>query len=186
MQSNSMKAVLVAVLCVAMLATGCTGQWISVALADLPVLAQMALNIATLAAALNGKQPSARELSAIQNISNTAQSELSSLQALYNQYKANPETSTLQKIQTAIVEIQQQLPLQLQAAHISDPALAAKVTAAVNLILSTVQSFAALMPAAAATPHVVTARTASLPRASELKTRWNGEVCSADANCQLK
>jgi hypothetical protein len=184
MQSKSMKAVLAVILCAAMLATGCTAQWISVALADLPVLAQMALNIATLVSALNGKQPSAREVSAIRNISATAQTELSTLQGLYSQYKANPEASRLQKIQAVIAGIQQQLPEQLQAAHISDPALAAKVTAAVGLILSTVESFAALMPAGV-TPHVVSARTKSLPKANDLKARWNAEVCGT-GECGLK
>jgi hypothetical protein len=183
MQSKSMKAILAGVVCVAMLATGCTAQWISVALADLPVLTQIALNIATLAAALNGKQPSAAETAAIQSISQTAQSELSSLQTLYNQYKASPNATNLQKIQTVIADIQQQLPAQLQAARISDPVLSAKITAAVGLILSTVQSFAALMPGGL--PHVISAKSASVPRASELKARWNGEVCGV-AGCALK
>ena len=42
--------------------TGCSAQWISVALADLPVLTQMALNIAALVATLQaGKQLSPAE-----------------------------------------------------------------------------------------------------------------------------
>jgi hypothetical protein len=191
MQCKSMKAVLAVVVCVAMLATGCTASWISVALADLPVLTQMALNIATLAAALNGNQPTPAEEAAIQSISNTAQTELSSLQALYNQYKANPDASTLQKIQSVMAEIQQQLPAQLQAVHISDAALSAKITAAVQLILTTVQSFAALLPASGVAPRAVAvaprvvAKTASVPHASELESRWNAEVCGAGA-CKLK
>src|SRR5213082_3836072 len=61
MHSNSMmKAVLAVVLCVSLATTGCTAEWIKVALADLPVLTQMALNIASLVAALEtGKQVSA-------------------------------------------------------------------------------------------------------------------------------
>src|SRR5439155_315318 len=60
MHSNSMmKAVLAVVLCVSLATTGCTADWIKVALADLPLLTQMALNIASLVAALEtGKQVS--------------------------------------------------------------------------------------------------------------------------------
>ena len=46
------RIVLAVVLCVSLITTGCSAQWVSVALADLPVLTQMALNIAALAATL--------------------------------------------------------------------------------------------------------------------------------------
>ncbi len=61
MQSHSIsKALLAATLCISLLATDCTAQWISIALADLPVLTQMALNIAALVSTLeSGKQLSA-------------------------------------------------------------------------------------------------------------------------------
>ncbi len=98
-QSNStIKAALALVLSVSLLATGCTAQWISVALADLPVLTQMALNVATLAVTLqSGKQVNPAEAAAIQNISAEASKDLNLLQTLYNQYKANPSVTTLQQ-----------------------------------------------------------------------------------------
>src|ERR1700733_7517122 len=87
MQSHStMKVFLVLVVCIVMAATGCTAQWISVALADLPVLTQMALNIATLVAAAQGRELSAGDTAAIQNISGAASVEMNSLQTLYDQY----------------------------------------------------------------------------------------------------
>ena len=181
MQSKSMKAVLVMVLCVALAGTGCTAQWISVALADLPVLTQMALNIATLVAAVEGRPVSPMESAAIQNISSSAYGGLNSLQTLYNQYKANPDAGTLQKIQDVIAAIDQELPAELQAAHISDPALSARVTAGVNLILSTVQSFATLMPAAGATQRLA-GRGLPIPKSGELKVRWNQQVCPPTGN----
>ena len=56
MKKNSMsRIVLAAVLSLALVATGCSAQWISVALADLPVLTQMALNIASLVATLQSE-----------------------------------------------------------------------------------------------------------------------------------
>jgi hypothetical protein len=135
-----------------LIATGCSAQWVSVALADLPVLTQTALNLAALVATLqSGKQLSPAEALAIQNISAEASKDLTLLQSLYNAYKASPSADTLQKIQSMIQETNRELPALLQAAHISDPALSARITAAVSLILTSVSSFASLIPQASST-----------------------------------
>ena len=188
MQSNSMmKAVLAVVLCISMAATGCTAQWISVALADLPVLTQMALNIATLAVTLqSGKQLNPADAAAIQSISAEAGKDLNLLQTLYNQYEANPSITTLQEISNVISTTNTNLPGLLTAAHISDPVLAARITAAVSLILATVQSFAALIPQTApATSQTVSAQTIAVPKAKDLKKRWNEQVCAPTGNAAL-
>ena len=189
MRSNSkMKALLAIVLSISLLATGCSAQWISVALADLPVLTQMALNIAALVATLqSGKQLSLSEATAIQNISNEAGKDLALLQTLYNQYKANPSVSTLQKIQTVIAEIDRDLPALLQAAHIIDPVLTARISAAVNLIVTTVNSIASLIPQTTTSAS----RKATAPKkivilgASELKKQWNQQVCAPSGSATL-
>jgi hypothetical protein len=182
--SQSMKIGLAMVLAAALVATGCTAQWLSVALADLPVLTQMALNVAALAATLeSGKQLSTAESAAIQSISTEAGKDLTLLQTLYNQYKANPDSSTLQKIDNVIGDLNQNLPALLQAAHVSDATLSARITAAVNLILTTVNSFAQLIPH---TATAVSARTMSavtkLPRGKDLKQQWNQQVCGPGKN----
>jgi hypothetical protein len=174
------KAVLAILLSISLLATGCSAQWISVALADLPVLTSMALNIGTLAATLeSGKQISADETTAIQNISAQASKDLNLLAALYAEYKANPSGSTIQKIQTVIAEINQNLPALLQAAHIGDPVLSARVAAGINLILTTVASFASLMPVTSQMPsgQKISRQEIAIPKASELKKQWNLQVC---------
>lgn len=188
MQSNStMKVVLALVLSISLLATGCTAQWISVALADLPVLTQMALNIATLAVTLqSGKQLNPADAAAIQNISAEAGKDLNLLQSLYNEYKANPNITTLQKINGVISMTSTNLPALLAAAHISDPLLAARITAGVNLILATVQSFAALIPQTApATSQTIAGQSIAVPKAKELKKRWNQQVCAPTGNAAL-
>jgi len=82
---------------------------------DLPVLTQMALNIAALVATLqSGKQLSPAEAAAIQNISAEASRDLNLLEMLYNQYKANPTAGGLQKIEDAIATINSNLPALLQ------------------------------------------------------------------------
>ena len=50
--NSTNKILLAAVLTISLITTGCSAQWISVALADLPVLTQMALNISALVATL--------------------------------------------------------------------------------------------------------------------------------------
>jgi len=147
MNTNSMmKVILAVVLSFSLLATGCSAQWISVALADLPVLTQMALNMAALAATLqSGKQLSASDAATIQNLSAEAGRDLNLLKMFYEQYKANPSADGLQKIEDLIATINTNLPALLQAVHIGDPTLAVRITAAVNLILTTVSSFASLI-----------------------------------------
>jgi len=182
MKSNSRsKVTIVALLSLSLLATGCSAQWISVALADLPVLVQMALNIGTTVTTLqSGQQLSAADAAAIQNISNQASKDLNLLQALYNDYQANANTATIQKIQNVIADINTNLPALLQAAHISDAALSVRITAAVNLILATVNSFASLIPASSATAvrAQMSHQKVAVPHAADLKKQWNQQVCA--------
>jgi hypothetical protein len=68
------------VLAIAIAATGCTAQWLNVALQDLPVLTQMALNIANLTTLLaSGQQASPADVAVIQNISTQAARELAAV-----------------------------------------------------------------------------------------------------------
>jgi len=68
----------------------------------------------------------------------------------------------------------------LESAHISNSTLAARITAAVNLILTTVNNFAALMPQNAP----ATSRRVSItpPTAQELKRQRNQQICAATGN----
>jgi hypothetical protein len=186
------KAALAVLLAISLLATGCTAQWISVALADLPVLLQMALNIGSLVTTLqSGQQLSASEAQAIQNISAEASKDLNLLQTLYNQYQTSPTANALQKIQSTVADIDQNLPALLQAAHIGDPLLSARVGAAVNLILATVTSFAALIPQASRMPTGRIAAAAqigkktTIPQPKDLKKQWNQTVCGATGKASL-
>lgn len=186
------RTILAIVLSISLITTGCSAQWISIALADLPALTQMALNLGTIIATLqSGQQISPTEAAAVQNISAQASKDLNLLATLYNQYKANPSASVLQKIQSAIADINQSLPALLQAAHISDPVLSVRVTAGVNLILTTVASFAMLIPQTAATsaaqPAVreATRQQVAIPTVSDLKKQWNQQVCGPTSNPAL-
>ena len=182
---SKLKSLLALVLALLTATIGCTPQWINVAVQDLPVLTQMALNIATLVSTLaSGKQASAADVAVIQNISAQASRDLNLLQSLYSEYKANPNNTTLQKIQNVIADVNQNLPALLQAAHISNPTLSARVTAAVNLIVSTVNSVASLMPqGSASTSRKLSAQP--LLHAKDLKKQWNLQVCSPTGNSSM-
>jgi hypothetical protein len=194
------KALLTLLLSISLIATGCSARWISVALADLPVLTQMALNLAALVSTLqSGKQLSPAEAAAIQNISAEANKDLTLLQSLYNAYKANPSPDTLLKIENLIQEVNQNLPGLLQAAHISNPALSARITAAVNLMVTTVSSFGALLPQSSTPPKAVRANVArqngsvagnaalanTIPSPKDLKRYWNLQVCAPSGNTEV-
>jgi hypothetical protein len=182
------KTVLAIALSISLVATACSAQWISVALADLPVLTQMALNIGTIAATLDaGTQINPIEVAAIQNISAQASKDLNLLATLYNEYKSDPTASALQKIQSVIADINQSLPALLQAAHITDPVLSTRIAAAINLILTTVASFGALIPQSSAqlAARTVVRQPAVLPTPSDLKKQWNQQVCGPTGNSSL-
>jgi hypothetical protein len=173
------------VLAIAIAATGCTAEWLNVALQDLPVLTQMALNVANLTTLLaSGQQASPADVAVIQNISTQAARDLNLLQSLYSEYKANPSGTTLQKIQNVISDLNQNLPTLLQSAHISNATLAARVAAAVNLVLTTVNSFASLMPQADA-PAARSVKAQALLQPKDLKRQWNQQVCAPTGNALL-
>jgi hypothetical protein len=181
MNSKS-KPFLAVVLATTIAVTGCTAQWINVALQDLPVLTQMALNIATLVSALaTGQQASTADVALVQNISAQASRDLNLLQALYKEYKASANAATLQKIQNVISDLNQNLPALLESAHISNPTVSARITAAVNLILTTVNSFASLIPQTSMRT-AAKAPTTPLVRAKDLKKQWNQQVCAPTGN----
>lgn len=148
----------------------------------------MALSISNLTSVLaSGQQASTADVAVIQNISAQASRDLNLLQSLYGEYKANPSGTTLQNIQNVISDLNQNLPALLQSAHISNPILAARITAAVNLVLSTVNSFAALMPQSskAAVARVQSVKPSSLPKAKDLKKQWNQQVCAPTGKAVL-
>lgn len=78
----------------------------------------------------------------------------------------------------------QNLPALLQAAHISNPTLSARVTAAVNLIVSTVNSVASLMPQSSATTSRKLHTQPPL-HAADLKKQWNLQVGSPTGNAVM-
>jgi len=183
--TSKSESILALVLAITLTTTACSTQWINTALQDLPVLTQMALNLANLVSVLaSAQQASAAETAVIQNISVQASRDLNLLQSLCADYKANRDATTLQKIQGVISDLNRKLPALLQSAHISNPVLSARVTVAVNLILSTVNSLAALMPQNLPMTSQKAPQT-QVASANDLKRQWNQQVCAPTGNSAL-
>jgi hypothetical protein len=111
------------------------------------------------------QQASPADVAVIQNISAQASRDLNLLQTLCSEYRANPSATTLQNIQNVILSLDQRLPGLLESAHISNATLSTRIGAAIKLILTTVNSFAALIP-----QNSRTARSAPVLALSDAKT----------------
>ena len=66
------------------------------------------------------------------------QNSLKSLANVVKGYQSNPNATTLQEVQAAFTDLQNNLPQLLTAAQVKDPATAAKLTAAVNAVAQTI------------------------------------------------
>ena len=106
------------------------------------------------------------------------------LQTLSSDYKANPCGTKLQKIQDVISDLNQNLLTLLESAHISNAVPSARIAAAENLILSTVNRFAALMPQKSPTTSRKV-QAGPLPHTKDLKKQWNQQVCAPTGNSAM-
>lgn len=170
------KALLAATLAFCLCLTACTDKWIQVALADLPIITQMAINIGSLASVVrNGPDADPNASVAITRLSDEAKAKLQLLQKLINEYQANPSEGVLQQIRNTIALISNNLPELLAAIHIKNGELAQRISIGVGIVLATVSSLGALLPGGGA----VAAKAGPPPSPKELKARWNREVAAA-------
>jgi hypothetical protein len=146
---NYARAVLAVVLCGTMIWSGCSTSWIAEAEQIVAVLVPAATNLVTLVAALQGKTVSAGDLATIQNAGSQAGADLQLIDALiaaYDKADAAAKPGILNQIQSAIGAVQGNLQGLLMGLHIKDAATQTKITAIVGILLSEVQSLAAVLP----------------------------------------
>lgn len=161
-----------------MACTGCwvKASWINTALQDLPVLIQMAESISSivsLTATSASGTPNPQQLAAIQEIGTVATNGLQAIQAMYQSYSSANATTVVQEIQAAGSALTNNLQQLLAAAQIKDPMLLSKITAAVNLIVSTVSLFIGLIPSLAKGAAKV---KPVVPKPDDLRQRWAATV----------
>lgn len=174
------KVALVGLLAVAMVVSGCSTSWISVAVADLPVLVQIATSVLGIVAAAQGKGAVDPAMAAqVQSVGAEVQKDLQQLQALVDSYKAAPAASQaaiLADIEKALGAVQAQLSGILSAFHVKDQALQAAVAGSVALALTTVLAIQSLMPPAPAAKVSRAAVAVKPPSAKALKASFNSLV----------
>ena len=143
------KAAVALVLCLVMVLSGCSTDWVGQAGQIVAVLIPAAANIVTLVATLQGKTVSASDLQMVQSAGTQASADLQLIQSLiaaYQKADAAAKPGILNQIQNAINAVQANLQGLLPALHIKDAATQAKITAVVGILLSEVQSLAAVVP----------------------------------------
>ena len=155
MKRKLAQSVLAVAMSAVLIVAGCSTSWIQIALNDLPVLTQIAVNIASiLAVAQKQATVDPNTANQIQAVSSQIQAGLTTVQNLITSYQSAPAASKatiLGQIDTALGAVQGQLNNILQVAHIANPQLQATVTGAVTLALATIVAIQSLVPAKAGT-----------------------------------
>jgi hypothetical protein len=192
---NFTRAVLALVLCSTLIGTGCSTAWVGQAEEIVAALIPAATNIVTLVAALQGKSVSAADLQTIQNAGTQAGADLqliASLIAAYQKADAATQPGILNQIESAINAVQGSLQELLPALHIKDAATQAKITAVIGIVLSEVQSLAAILPMVKAGASVQMAakvaaksKTKSPLSASAFVASFNSTLTAKTGNAEL-
>ncbi len=196
---------LAVVLCMTMIWSACSTDWIGEAEEIVAALIPAAANIVALVAALQGKSVSATDLQTIQSAGTQAGADLQLIQSLiaaYQKADATVKPGILNQIESAIGAVQGSLSGMLQELHIKDAATQTKITAVVGLVLAEVQSLAAIVPSVGNAP-VVGAKEVKIPTlssknrrtrvghpraplsASEFVTSYNSTLIAKTGNAEL-
>jgi hypothetical protein len=189
------KAFLTLTLVTALVLTACSTAWIGEAEQIVAALVPAAANIVALFAALQGKSVSASDLETIQTAGSQAGADLQLLQSLiaaYQKADAAAQPGILNQIQAAINAAQSTLNGLLPALHIKDAATQTKITAVVGIVLSEIQSLAAIVPLAdaSAAPETVVMAAKQLKKqppltASEFVASYNATLTAKTGNADL-
>jgi hypothetical protein len=193
--TGTAKLLAVVVLSGTMMWTACSTAWISEAEKIVAVLIPATANVVTLVATLQGKTVTASDLQTIQSAGTQAGADLQLMQSLVSQYQkadASAQPGLLNQIQAATSAVQLTLNGLLPALHIKDVATQAKVTAVVGLLLSEVESMAAIVPVvnASASPAMMSMSRRQVTRqppltANEFVSSYNNTMTARTGNSEL-
>jgi hypothetical protein len=189
------KALLAVVLCGTVILTACSTTWIGEAEQIVAALIPGLANLVTLVATLQGKNVSAADLQTIQSAGAQAGADLQLMQSLITQYQkadASAQPGLLNQIQVAMSAVQSNLNGLLPALHITDAATQAKITAVIGILLSEVESMAAIVPLVnASASRRMTAKAAKQVQerppltASEFVASYNATMTAKTGNAEL-
>jgi hypothetical protein len=189
------KPLMAVVLWGTLVLTACSTAWIGEAEQIVDALIPGMANLLTLVATLQGKSVSAADLQTIQNAGAQAGADLQLMQSLITQYQkadASAQPGLLNQIQVAMSSVQSNLNGLLPALHITDAATQAKITAVIGILLSEVESMAAIVPlvnASASTGMMAKAAKQVQERlpltASEFVASYNATMTAKTGNAEL-
>jgi hypothetical protein len=158
---------------------GCTTDWITTAINDLPTIVDVVTSVASIVAAALGAAGIAPAVAAIiATAAQAAQVALALLQQLIKDYQANPSASVLAQIKTTLLDVQAQLGAILNAAHIDNLVLRATITFVVGTGVTVLTDILSLLPASTTTSlaksAAATAKFAVKPlNANQIKSQVN-------------
>jgi soluble cytochrome b562 len=194
-QIGTGKTWLAVVLCGTMMWTACSTAWITEAEQIVAALIPATANLVALVATLQGKTVSAADLQTIQSAGSQAGADLQLMQSLITQYEkadAAAQPGLLNQIQAAMSAVQATLNGLLPALHITDAATQAKITAVVGILLSEVESVAAIVPLvnASASPAMMTLAAKQVKKqapltASKFVSSYNATMTAKTGNAEL-
>ncbi len=194
-KSDMRKALVAVVLCGTLMWTACSTAWVGEAEQIVEVLIPATANIVTLVATLEGKNVSASDLQTIQNAGSQAGADLQLMQSLITAYQkadASAQPGLLSQIQAALSAVQLTLNGLLPALQIKDTATQAKLTAVIAIVLSEVQSMAAIVPLvnSSASPAMMTMAARQAQKqptltASQFVSSYNATMTAKTGNVDL-
>ena len=189
------KVLIATVLALTLMLTACSTAWMSEAEQIVAALIPATANLVTLVATLQGKNVSAADLQTIQSAGAQAGADLQLMQSLITQYQkadAAAQPGLLNQIQVAMGAVQSTLNGVLPALHIKDAATQAKITAVIGILLSEVQSVAAIVPLvnASASPGMMAMAAKQVRKqppltASAFVNSYNATITAKTGNTEL-
>jgi hypothetical protein len=189
------KWLVVLVLCGTMIWTACSTAWIGEAEQIVAALIPATANLVALVATLQGKNISAADLQTIQSAGSQAEADLQVMESLIAQYQkadASAQPGLLNQIQVAMSTVQATLNDLLPALHVKDAATQAKITAVVGILLSEVQSVAAIVPLVnpSASPAMISQAARQVQKqppltASEFVVSYNATLTARTGDVEL-
>ena len=154
---------------------GCTTDWITTAINDLPTIVSIINTAASIVAAALGAGGIAPAVAAIiATAAQAAQVALALLQQLIKDYQANPSASVLAQIKLTLLDVQAQLGQILTAAHIDNVVLRATITFVIGTAITVLTDILSLLP----TTGVVTAKAVAATAKYAVKPMNVGQIKS--------
>ncbi len=175
-----MKKVLVIVLSLAMLCTGCSSAWIVTLDSILAAAAPALVNILQIVAIANGQPVNANLTAKI----NTDVADIKALAADFGKLSSGSGSASgaCQQLQAAVSTYQADQQLVLQIAQVNDPNTQTKITLLAGLVAGTVDAILAVIPSCQSAGAVRSMKVAPPLDGAHFSERYNSILATPTGN----